>query len=106
MTLWRELALSSGQDQPAVSASTLYRFLKCFAPDGVDSTDHKKQKRNARRIKRKGASAFGARAPKQRQKKSSYRNRGHFQQPTKPVYFSAISVILVTSRIAKEGRTE
>jgi putative transposase len=28
MTLWRELALSSGQDAPAISASTLYRFLK------------------------------------------------------------------------------
>src|SRR5215813_5761711 len=28
MTLLRELALSSGQDAPALSASTLYRFLK------------------------------------------------------------------------------
>src|SRR5262249_30365316 len=28
MTLWRELALSSGKDAPAISASTLYRFLK------------------------------------------------------------------------------
>ena len=28
MTLLRELALSSGQDKPAISASTLYRFLK------------------------------------------------------------------------------
>jgi putative transposase len=28
MTLLRELALSSGQDTPAISASTLYRFLK------------------------------------------------------------------------------
>jgi transposase InsO family protein len=28
MTLWRELALSSGQNAPALSASTLYRFLK------------------------------------------------------------------------------
>src|SRR5207244_8365548 len=27
-TLLRELALSSGQDTPAISASTLYRFLK------------------------------------------------------------------------------
>ena len=28
MTLWRELALSSGKDAPAISAATLYRFLK------------------------------------------------------------------------------